>query len=246
MKTVIVIPARYASTRFPGKVLFPLLGKPILQWVWEKAAKANIADEIIIATENEKVMNFAIKINAKAVMTSEKCQSGSDRVWEVVKNKDYDIVVNLQADEPFIKSDTIRKAWLKIKEKNLFDITTVVSKISDIKDINNPNCVKVAIGNDGRAVYFSRLPIPYHHSLSKLSEKVPYFKHCGIYVYRKESLRKFVSLPQTKNEVLERLEQLRAIDNGFIIGTVLVKDQGPAIDVPADIKKAENYAQNIK
>jgi 3-deoxy-manno-octulosonate cytidylyltransferase (CMP-KDO synthetase) len=131
MKTLIVIPARYGSTRFPGKVLYPLYGKPILQWVWEKAVKSKIADDVIVATEDKKVLDFARSIKAKAVMTSPKCQSGSDRVWEVVKKarKKYSIVINLQSDEPFIDSQTIKKAFLKLKSDKNFDISTAVAKI---------------------------------------------------------------------------------------------------------------------
>ncbi len=241
MKTVIVIPARYNSTRFPGKVIYPLNEKPIIQWVWEKALKTKITDEIIIATEDEKVIETVKKFGGNAVLTSPGCPSGSDRVWEVVKNKDYDIIINLQADEPFINPSVIRKAYKKILKTKEFDITTAVSPIKENNEINNENCVKVAFGKNGKALYFSRTPIPYHHNLSKISTKIPYYKHCGFYIYKKQALKKFVSAPCGKLELLERLEQLRALEIGLRIGVVIVKDIGPALDSPEDIEKLIKY-----
>ncbi|MEW6013247.1 MAG: 3-deoxy-manno-octulosonate cytidylyltransferase [Elusimicrobiota bacterium] len=248
MKTLIVIPARYGSTRFPGKVLYPLYGKPILQWVWEKAVKSKIADDVIVATEDKKVLDFARSIKAKAVMTSPKCQSGSDRVWEVVKKarKKYSIVINLQSDEPFIDSKTIKKAFLKLKSDKNFDISTAVAKIENEKELSDPNCVKVALSKSSNALYFSRVPIPYHHSLSELSQKIPYYKHCGFYIYRYEALKKFVSSKPSSIEILERLEQLRALDIGLRIAAVKVERLGPAIDTPEDIKKAEEFIKKHK
>lgn len=248
METLIVIPARYGSTRFPGKVLYPLYKKPILQWVWERAVKSKITDDIFIATEDEKVIEFARTIKAKAVLTSNKCQSGSDRVWEVVKKskKKYHIIINLQADEPFIEAKILKKAFLKLKSDKKFDISTAVSKISDKKELQDPNCVKVAVSNSGNAIYFSRSPVPFHHPLSKLSKKTPYYKHCGFYIYRYNALSKFVSAKPSPVEVLERLEQLRALDIGLKIAAVKVERLGPAIDTPDDIKKAEEYIKKHK
>lgn len=241
MKTIIVIPARYSSQRFPAKVLYPLRHKPILYWVWIKAIKANIADEVIIATEHPKVIDFAKSIGANAVMTSSRCRSGSDRAYEVVKNKKFDFVINLQADEPFIESETIKKAFLKIKNEPEFDITTAVAPIENNGELNDPNCVKAGLAKDGNAIYFSRSPVPYHHPLSELTKKIPYYKHCGFYIYKKKSLLKFVKAKPSQIEMLERLEQLRALEIGLKIGAVIVKKLGPSIDTPYDIKKAEEY-----
>lgn len=241
MKTVIVIPARYKSTRFYGKVLYPLMGKPVIQWVYEKAKKAKISDEIIITSEDTKVVDFAKSIGAKTLITSKKCQSGSDRVWEVVKDIRCDIVVNLQGDEPFINPITIKKTWELLNKRNDFEITTPASKITQDDDIKNPNCVKVVISDDNRAIYFSRSPIPFHHPLSDLSDQYPYYKHIGLYIYRKNALKKFISYPISKLELLERLEQLRAIDNGMKIGVSIVEEHGISIDTLDDIKKAVVY-----
>jgi 3-deoxy-manno-octulosonate cytidylyltransferase (CMP-KDO synthetase) len=243
MKTIIVIPARYNSSRFKGKVLYPLLGKPVLQWVWENALKIGLTDDIIIATEDERVLKFSNSIGAKCIITSARCKSGTDRVWEVVKNKNFDIIINLQSDEPFIEKTIIRKAYKKIINEN-FDITTGVVPIDDENEIKNPNSVKAAIDKNGNAIYFSRAPIPYHHELSGLSKKIPYYKHIGFYIYRRKALEMFVNTKPSILENLERLEQLRSLTLGLKIGCVIVKESGPSIDTPDDIKKAIEYVKS--
>ena len=240
MKTIIIIPARYNSSRFKGKVLYPLKNKPILQWVWEKAIKISFTQKVIIATEDRKVLDFCKNIGAQCVLTSPKCNSGSDRVWEVVKDAKFDIIINLQADEPFIEKTTIEKAYQKILNYD-FDITTAISPITDENEIKNPNCVKAAIDKEGNAIYFSRSPIPYHHELSELSKKIPYYKHIGFYIYKKKALEAFIKSKPSNLEKLERLEQLRALNLGLKIGCVIVKKTGPSIDTFDDIKKAEEY-----
>jgi len=244
-KAVIVIPARYRSERFPGKVLFPLLGKPVLQWVYEAAKKSGIARDIIVATEDRKVMDFAAAIGARALMTSEKCKSGSDRVWEAARTVKCDFIINLQADEPFITHKILKKAMAKIKEDDSYHIATACAVIKNREEIENPNCVKIAMNSAGRALYFSRSPVPYHHELSELRGKVPYYKHCGFYIYRKKALETFVRARPAKLELLERLEQLRAMENGMNIAVAVVESLGPAIDVPGDIKRAEKYYRAI-
>lgn len=248
MKTIIVIPARYNSKRFEGKVLFPINSKPILQIVWERAIKSKIAERVVIATEDERVVKFAKSINAEVVLTDKKCPSGSDRVWEVVKDLRYDVIINLQADEPFIEKDVIRKSFYRLIKDERFDIATAVSPINDEKELSNPNCVKVSLSDDGNAIYFSRLPVPFHHPLSDLSKKIGYYKHCGFYVYRYDALKKFVTHKPSTPELLERLEQLRALSIGLKIVAVKVKEIGPAIDTYDDVKKAIAYIKekNIK
>ncbi len=240
-KTVIVIPARYASQRFPGKVLSPLMGKPVLRWVWEAAIKSKIADEVIIASEHIAVADFASKIGAKFKMTSSNLKSGSDRVWQAAKDIDCEFIVNLQSDEPFIDSATLKKTLEKLKKNPKADISTACAKIKDKIEIEDTNCVKIAMSSDGMAFYFSREPIPHHHRLSDLSEKYPYYKHCGLYIYRKKALASFVKHKPSKLEILERLEQLRALEMGMKIVVCEVPALGPSIDVPEDIKRAEVY-----
>lgn len=237
---LIVIPARYHSQRFPGKVLKKLKGKPVIQWCYEAALKSGLGD-VIIATEDKRVLDFCASIGAKAVLTSKTLTSGTDRVFAAAKKTKYKFIINMQGDEPFMEAETLRKAFKKLLESSDNDIATACTRITDKKEINNPNCVKVAMNKKGRALYFSRSPIPFHHTLSKLSKKEPYYKHCGFYIYRKNALKTFVSLPQSNLEKLERLEQLRALENGMKIVVAQVKALGPAIDVPSDIKRAEKY-----
>jgi 3-deoxy-manno-octulosonate cytidylyltransferase (CMP-KDO synthetase) len=177
---LIVIPARYGSQRFPGKVLAKLGGKPVLQWCWEAAVKAGLG-EVIVATEHEKVLVFARSIGARAVMTSPRCQSGTDRVYEAARGTRAKFVINIQGDEPFMKASVIKNALKKLKDSPRCVIGTACTRITAKADIKNPNCVKVALNAEGRALYFSRCPIPFHHPLSEL-KGYPYYKHCGLYI----------------------------------------------------------------
>ncbi len=236
---MIVIPARYGSQRFPGKVLSPLAGKPVIQWCWEAAVKAGLGD-VTIATEHEAVLSFARSIGARAVMTSSRCQSGTDRVYEASRGTRAEFIINIQGDEPFMTAATLKKACKKLKDSPDCQIGTACTRIQEAKDIENPNCVKVAMNKGGRALYFSRCAIPFHHQLSDL-KGYPYYKHCGFYIYRREALKRFVKLKPSPLERLERLEQLRALENGMNISVAEVPPLGPAIDVPEDLKAAEIF-----
>ncbi|MCX5786354.1 MAG: 3-deoxy-manno-octulosonate cytidylyltransferase [Elusimicrobia bacterium] len=236
---LIVIPARYNSQRFPGKVLAKIAGKPVLQWCYEAAARAGLG-EILIATEDYRVMAFAKSIGAKAVLTSSRCQSGTDRVFEAAGKTKKSFIINFQGDEPFMRAETLVKAFRQLARARDCSIGTACARIRDAADIKNPNCVKIAMNSKGRALYFSRAPIPFHHPLSEL-KNYPFYKHCGFYIYRRRSLARFVKLPASPLEKLERLEQLRALENGMGITVAEVRELGPAIDTPADLKAAEKY-----
>jgi len=236
---LIVIPARYGSQRYPGKVLAPLAGKPVIQWCWEAAVKAGLG-EVLVATEHEKVLAVCKAFGARAVLTSPRCQSGTDRVYEAARGSKAGFVINIQGDEPFMKAAVLKKAFLKLKASPDCQIGTACTRIVDKADIENPNCVKVAMSAAGRALYFSRCPVPFHHPLSDLKGH-PYYRHYGLYIYRREALEKFVRLKPSPLERLERLEQLRALENGLRIAVAEVPALGPAIDVPADLRAAENY-----
>lgn len=236
---LIVIPARYGSQRFPGKVLAPLAGKPVLQWCWEAAVKARLG-KVLIATEHTKVLEFARSIGACAVMTSTACQSGTDRVFEASRGSRADFILNVQGDEPFMTAGILKKALGKLKASPSCDIGTACTRISDKGEIRDPNCVKVAMNAQGRALYFSRSPIPFHHELSPLKDS-PWHRHCGFYIYRRGAIEKFVRLKPSPLERLERLEQLRALEAGMGIAVAEVPAPGPAIDVPEDLKAAEKY-----
>jgi 3-deoxy-manno-octulosonate cytidylyltransferase (CMP-KDO synthetase) len=236
---LIVIPARYGSQRYPGKVLALLAGKPVIQWCWEAAVRAGLG-EVIVATEHKKVLETCRAFGARAVLTSPRCQSGTDRVREAARGSKAGFVINIQGDEPFMKAAVLKKAFLKLKASPDCQIGTACTRITDKADIENPNCVKVAMSAAGRALYFSRCPVPFHHQLSEL-KGYPYYRHYGLYIYRREALEKFVKLKPSPLERLERLEQLRALENGLRIAVAEVPALGPAIDVPADLRAAEDY-----
>lgn len=245
-KIVIVIPARYASQRFPGKVLYPLMGKPVLQWVWEAAIKSKIADRVIITSEHKAVADFASSIRAEFRMTSPLLRSGSDRVWKVAKDIECDFIMNLQSDEPFITAKTLRSCLCFLKKNKWADIATACAPIKDIRQIKDPNCVKIAMAENGMAFYFSREAIAHHHQLSPIKDSLPYFKHCGLYLYKRKALADFVKTKPTKLELLERLEQLRALEIGLKIAVCKVPFLGPAIDTPSDIKRAQSYYKSLR
>jgi len=243
-KSLIVIPARYGSQRYPGKVLARLAGKPVIQWCWEAAVRARLG-EVVIATEDERVLDFASSIGARAVLTSPRCQSGTDRVYEASRGSKADFIINIQGDEPFMKAAAIKKALAKLKASPDCSIGTACVRIEDKADVANPNCVKVALNARGRALYFSRSPIPFHHGLSDL-KGYPWYKHCGFYIYRRGAIEKFVKLRPSPLERLERLEQLRALEAGMGIAVAEVPALGPAIDVPADLRAAERFIKKAR
>ena len=243
-KALVVIPARYGSQRFPGKVLAPLAGKPVIQWCWEAAVKAGLG-EVVVATEHEKVLSFMRGLGAEAVMTSPRCQSGTDRVYEAAKGRRHDFIINVQGDEPFMSAAALRKAFDKLQASPDCGIGTACVRISAREDIANPNCVKVAMNREGRALYFSRCPVPFHHALSDL-KNYPYYKHLGFYIYRRKALETFVGLKPSPLERLERLEQLRALENGLGISVAEVRPLGPAIDTPEDLAAAERFLRRAR
>ena len=242
-KIICVIPARYGSERLPGKVLLKINEKSILQRVYERAKLCKkFFSEIIIATDDDRIVEECRKIGAKVVLTSPYCKSGSDRVAEVAKKIDCDIVVNLQADEPYIPKEAIEKPIIElIKNKKEYVITSL-TKIRKKEELYDSNIVKAVIDKNNYALYFSRSLIPYpriYFSEDNLikNRKVIFYKHIGIYVFRKNFLLKFASLPLSFLENIEKLEQLRIIENGYKIKTVIVKNDSPSVDSLEDIKR---------
>lgn len=241
MKDVlIVIPARYGSTRLPGKALKLLAGKPVVQHVWEACVKANVG-EVLIATENQIVVDAVAKFGAKGVLTSDACQSGTDRVYEAAKNRPEQIVINVQGDEPFIAPTTVQKIARLLQAQPECDIASAVAPTLDENKINDPNCVKAVLNREGKALYFSRSRVPYKRELTEENKKVPYWQHCGIYGYQRKALERFVSLPPSPLEQLEKLEQLRALEDGMTLKCVVIDSAGPAIDTAHDLQAAEEY-----
>ncbi len=239
---LIVIPARFSSKRFPGKPLVKIFGKEMILHVYERAKKSKLAKEVIVATDDETILNCVKNANGKAILTSKDIKSGTDRVWEVAKDKDYEIIVNVQGDEPLISSDVIDRAIIELKNDKNADITTPVKKIENKDDIHNPNVVKVAFGENFYALYFSRSPIPYFRDNSNKGE---FFKHIGLYCFRKKALEKFVNFKEGKLEKIEKLEQLRALENFLKIKVFITDYESISIDTPEDLSKLSRYFRSI-
>lgn len=239
-KTVVVIPARYASQRFPGKILALLDGKPVVRHVYDACVKANVG-EVIIATDDIRIKEACEAFGAKTVMTSPTCASGSDRAFEAAQNLGADYIINVQGDEPFLESALLSRMDVLLKSGDNTQIATAYCEIDNAKDINNPNCVKVVLAHDKRCLYFTRAAAPYHHELSEIKNGVPYYRHVGVYGYKKDALKKFVSLKPSTLERLERLEQLRALEAGMVFRAVQTVLPGPGIDTPEDLEHAKQY-----
>ena len=242
MKTAAIIPARMGSTRFPGKVLANLGGKPIVQWVWERT-KASKADEVIVASDSEEVIRAVQAFGGNAQMTSPNHPSGSDRIWEVASKLDCDIIINVQGDEPFMEPAVIDQLIDVMQETPAPDMATVVVPSTREQIANNPNSPKVVVSADNTALYFSRSPIPF---LREGGTDMPLYKHWGIYAYSRAALSKFVSLPESPLEKCEKLEQLRALENGMKIKVIKTNFQSIGIDTPEDLVQAEQYLKNLK
>lgn len=248
---IIIIPARFASTRFPGKVIALLKNKPIIQHVYEKAKASNLIEDVFIATDDERVFQCVNNFGGKALMTSKNHPSGTDRIAEAVdilikygyNLKNDSIVINLQGDEPLIKPQMIDQLVSLMKDNidsNQF-IGTLVKKIDNESEFTNPNIVKVVFDSNKYALYFSRCPIPFDREKYLKGSSTNHFmyKHIGIYGYTVETLKKFVSLPQSRLEKIEALEQLRALENGIKIKIAITEYDSFGIDTPEDLEVAE-------
>ena len=237
-KTVAVIPARYASTRFPGKPLKEIAGKPMIQWTCEKAA-ASKADEVLVATDDLRIKDCVEACGFKAVMTSEDHQSGTDRIAEAVKGIEADIVVNLQGDEPMLPSHIINQLIDTMVTMPTLEMATVAVPASpDSDEYTDPNTVKVVTDVRGRALYFSRSPLPYYRNKPDHGQCL---LHWGIYAYRRSFLEQFVQWPQSELEKTESLEQLRALENGASIQVSIAHEKALGVDVPEDVARVEKF-----
>ena len=238
-KVIIIIPARLASTRLPNKPLAMIEGKTMIQRVYEQALKANLG-EVIIATDGEKIANEIKKFGGKYILTNPDLQSGTDRIYSAYKllNEDFDIIVNVQGDLPNIDPNVISEC-VNLALENDCDIATVASKISDISEINNPNVVKIALAQNGLALYFSRSPIPFSKNIND-----DYFHHIGIYAYKKNALEKFINLMPSPLEKRESLEQLRALENGMKIAVKIVNAHPLSVDTKEDLDKVINLIKS--
>jgi 3-deoxy-manno-octulosonate cytidylyltransferase (CMP-KDO synthetase) len=251
MSAIVVIPARYASTRFPGKPLALLKGLPLIQHVYQNSLNARLASEVIVATDSETIFETVMSFGGKAVITSPDHQSGTDRIAEVAAAMNCDIMVNVQGDEPLIRPEMI-DAVISVLDDNRASLGTLAIPIRDSREIFDPNVVKVVFDAEGFAWYFSRAPIPYHRDewndplaqsreMRAKSDLVvrDCFKHVGIYSYRRDVLLKLSSLPPARLELIEKLEQLRAIENGFRIKVRETSFETIGVDTPQDLERVE-------
>jgi 3-deoxy-manno-octulosonate cytidylyltransferase (CMP-KDO synthetase) len=232
MRIIGIIPARYSATRLPGKPLADICGKPLIQYVYEQAKKVKLLEDVIVATDDERILEAVEKFGGKAVMTSPSHPSGTDRCAEVARKIDCDFVINIQGDEPLIPPEVIDKVAEALKESTDETPMTSAATIASEEERENSNVVKVVTDQKGIALYFSRSPIPFYRN-----PIAPTLRHIGIYGYRKDFLLKFVSLPQTPLERTESLEQLRALEHGFRIKIVLVDYSPVGVDTPEDLER---------
>ncbi|MCF2649125.1 3-deoxy-manno-octulosonate cytidylyltransferase [Niallia circulans] len=239
MKIIAVIPARYNSSRFPGKPLALINNKPMIQHVYERAKQVKNIDEVIVATDDSRIYETVISFSGKAIMTKVSHESGSDRIAEIADKIDGDIFINIQGDEPLLDGNLI-EGLVNISIENIDKVVTAKTEIKEEKDIFDPNVVKVTTDLANNAMYFSRSTIPYNRS----KEKIKYYKHLGIYCYPKAILKEFVNLPKSNYENVEMLEQLRLLENGIKIKVIESKQDSIGVDVYEDIKKVEKILED--
>ncbi|UCE08850.1 MAG: 3-deoxy-manno-octulosonate cytidylyltransferase [bacterium] len=244
MNAIGIIPARYNSSRFPGKPLADILGKPMIQWVYERACLAKFLDEVIVATDDQRIFNAITTFGGNVVMTSPTAANGTERVAEVAQNLDVVLIVNIQGDEPLIDPDVIDQLVILMKENPAAPVGTLVKKIEDVENLINPNIPKVVVDKDFYALYFSRSIIPFHRDIAdqrKWIRNENYYQHIGLYIYCREFLLKFVTLPISNLERIERLEQLRILENGYKIKVALTDMESIGVDAPSDIDRVISY-----
>ncbi len=244
-KAIAIIPARYASTRFPGKPLVDIKGKSMIMRVYEQAAKADLLKNVFVATDDRRIYDHVIQHQGQAIMTATHHNSGTERCLEafgilVHKKKctANEIILNIQGDEPFIEPAQI-DALVKLFERPEVNIASLIKKMSDPEEIKNPDCVKVVASKNFQAMYFSRAAIPFSRDAK---DKTPYFRHIGMYAYRSQTLTRICNLEPSPLEMAEKLEQLRWLENGFTIHLETTEHESIAIDSPADLLKVTNIA----
>lgn len=238
MRVLGIIPARFGSSRFPGKPLIDLKGKSMIQRVYEAVNNSGLFDDVIVATEDKRIYQKVISFGGKVEMTSSTHATGTDRCGEVVsRNRDYDVVINIQGDEPLVNPLQLEQL-INLFERKEVQIGTLVSRNMDEADINNPNRIKVVLDKNQKAIYFSRSPIPNtFHSKEKNFANLSFFRHIGLYGYRTSILNELVKLESCSLEQMESLEQLRWIYNGFSIHVAETEIETPNIDTPEDVEK---------
>lgn len=246
MKILGLIPARYASTRFPGKPLIDICGKSMIQRVYEQALKANCLTKVVVATDDERIFSHVEGFGGNAILTSSEHQSGTDRCAEVAEHfSEYEAFINIQGDEPLIDPKQIDLLGEKISQTDV-RLATLIKKIDILEELQNPNTPKVICRTNGEAIYFSRQTIPHIRETEPIEwlNKHTFFKHIGIYAYKRETLKQIAKLEPSKLEKAESLEQLRWIEHGFPIHTVVTTIETLAVDTPEDLKRIIELIQS--
>jgi len=233
-----MIPARYAASRFPGKLMKDLAGKPVIVRTYEAAVRTGLFDAVLVVTDSDQIATAIRKAGGEVMMSREEHETGSDRIAEAVADLDVDIVVNVQGDEPFTEGESLAKLLKVFREdpEGEIDLASLMTEITDAEEIANPNTVKVITDNQGFALYFSRAPIPYQRAETP---KAKYFKHKGVYAFRKRALLDFRRLPMQSLEAVEKIEAIRFLEYGKKIKMVQTRVTGIEIDTPEDLEKAK-------
>lgn len=234
-----MLPARYASTRFPGKPLVSISGRPLIEWVHRAALRVKGAARVVVATDDRRIAAAVHGFGGDVIITSGRHATGTDRVAEVARKLRADIIVNLQGDEPVFEPGLIARMLKIFAREPGVDIVTACHAMHDTRALDNPHVVKVVFDKRGHALYFSRAPIP-----SGASENGGAWRHVGVYAYRRASLLKFAKLPRTALEISERLEQLRALENGMTVAVVETSRETVGVDVPSDVKEVEKLLRH--
>lgn len=235
-----MIPARYGATRFPGKLIADLGGKPVIVRTYESTVATKLFDAVYVVTDSEIIKNLIEKYGGNAIMSLKEHECGTDRIAEAVEHLDVDIVVNVQGDEPFVKKEPLQKVIevFNGKDANQIDLASLMQEMKDWKDITDPNFVKVIVDKNNYALYFSRSPIPYPRDKDAGAR---YFEHIGVYAFRKQAILDFYNLPMQSLEATEKIECIRFLEYGKNIKMVETDYMGIEIDTPEDLKKAEKF-----
>ena len=235
-----MIPARFGATRFPGKLMADLGGKPVIVRTYESTVATNLFDAVYVVTDSEIIKDVIEKFNGNAIMSIKEHDCGTDRIAEAVENLDIDIVVNVQGDEPFVKKEPLQKVIdvFKGKDANQIDLASLMQEMTDWKDITDPNFVKVILDKNNYALYFSRSPIPYPRDKDAGAK---YYEHIGVYAFRKQAILDFYNLPMLSLEATEKVECIRFLEYGKKIKMVETDYMGIEIDTPEDLIKAKKY-----
>lgn len=237
MRIIAVIPARYAATRFPAKLMQMLHGKTVIRHTYENTVATGLFSDVLVATDSTLIYNEIVQHGGKAVMSRKEHESGSDRIAEAVMDIDTDVVINVQGDEPFVHKQSLEKLCALFTDAAV-EVASLMHVINNMEQITDPNCVKVVVNKQMDALYFSRSAIPFQRDASA---PVSFYKHIGIYGFRKQALLSFIQLPVSPLEQAEKLEQLRLLENGFRIRMALTEPVTISIDTAADLEKAQAF-----